>query len=164
MTKKTTLYILCGLPAAGKSTLCQLRQGRVITADIIRKGIVGSLGDSDHDEFVWETALNAAEYFLQFGDVYYDATNSTRARRKPFVDKAKELGKDVVCVWVATPLEVCIKQNQRRAKSNPDSPPDWVIEKVAGVFEPPALDEGFAKIEKWLPAPSGMRAQFIYKT
>ena len=164
MTKKTTLYILCGLPAAGKSTLCQLRQGRVITADIIRKGIVGSLGDSDHDEFVWETALNAAEYFLQLATFTTMQQTPQERGESRLWTRLRSLGKDVVCVWVATPLEVCIKQNQRRAKSNPDSPPDWVIEKVAGVFEPPTLDEGFAKIEKWLPAPSGMRAQFIYKT
>lgn len=164
MTEKTTLYLLCGLPAAGKSTLCKVRQGRVITADIIRKGIVGNLGDSAHDQFVWETALNATEYFLQFSDVYYDATNSTRVRRQPFIEKAKELGKDVVCVWVTTPVDLCILQNQKRAKSTTNELPDWVIEKVASIFEPPTLDEGFVKIEKWLPATGGMRGEFIYKT
>ncbi|MDD2430935.1 MAG: ATP-binding protein [Firmicutes bacterium] len=165
MTDKTTLYLLCGLPASGKTSLCKLRQGRVITADIIRKGIVGNLGDSAHDQFVWDIACRAAGYFLQFSDVYYDATNSTRLRRQPFIEKAKTLEKDVVCVWVNTSLDVCIKQNQKRASSSLETPlPNWVIENVASVFEPPSIDEGFLKIEKWLPSSSGFSGEFVYTT
>lgn len=167
--RKTKLYLLCGLPASGKSSLCKIRQGRIITADIIRQGIVGNKGDSSHDQFVWDMALRAVEYFLQLNDVYYDATNSTRARRAPFTKLAKKLDTEIVCVWVNTPYELCIKQNHRRnllarktclAVGAPL--PDWVITKVAGIFEPPSFSEGFSKIEEWISSPNGFRGEFYY--
>lgn len=152
------LYLLCGLPAAGKSSLCRLRQGRIITSDIIRLGVVGNLGDSCHDEFVWDIALKATEYFLQFEDVYFDATNTTKKRRAPFIELAKKMGKEVVCLWVKTPKEICFKQNEKRGSTVPN----WVIENLEVIFEEPNLNEGYSWIEKWLPTKGGFRGKFIY--
>lgn len=154
----TRLYLLCGLPASGKSSLCRLRQGRIITADTIRLGVVGNLGDSKHDEFVWEIALKATEYFLPQQDVYYDATNSSKKRRAPFIRLAKEMGKEVVCLWVATPKKSCLQQNAQRGNNLPA----WVIENVANSFEEPSFNEGFTWIERWITTPGGFIGQHIY--
>lgn len=154
----TRLYLLCGLPAAGKSSLCRLRQGRIITSDIIRLGVLGNTGDSSHDEFVWNLALKAAEYFLEFSDVYYDATNTSQKRRAPFVSLAHKLGKEVVCIWVSTPKKQCLRQNQKRLSALPD----WVIENVAKDFESPSLEEGFAWIESWVASENGFKGHFSY--
>lgn len=162
----TRLYLVCGLPASGKSSLCKLRQGRIITADIIRLGVVGNTGDSMHDNFVWDIALNAVDYFLQFSDVYYDATNSTIKRRAPFIEVAKRQKKEIVCVWVNTPKDLCIKQNQKRTKAlnYPASAlPDWVIENVSKIFEPPTLAEGYEWIEEWTPNSCGYMGRFTYR-
>lgn len=141
------LTITCGIPGSGKTSWamaeCERKPDvriKLISSDEVRRFVTGSYGDSEHDRFVLNLCQTIVEHFLDFGfEVIYDATNPTPVSRELWVGLASRLGIPIRCVWVDTPLDICLSRNSRRENIVPDS----VIRRIHDVFVPPGDSEGF---------------------
>ena len=138
------LYIMCGLPGAGKSTFTKSRPDlNVVNLDSIREELFGDEAIQRNPRRVFSIACERVNMFLRSGqDVIFDGTNVTRRRRRNLMKIFPN--NDYVCVWIATELSECLRRNQIR----PRHVPDEVIANYARKFVEPTLDEGFCEILK----------------
>ncbi len=124
--KVERLVALCGAPGAGKSTWIE-RHAR---------------GEEGH-----RTA-------------FYDDLLNTTWRRKPWLDglastlpapdgPAAALRASVEIVVVKRPLEMAVRSVQKRARSGGHDVPVEAMRKFHEQFEPPTLDEGFARVRTY---------------
>lgn len=119
------LIVLMGLPASGKSKLCErlekLKAVRV-NRDAIRKrlyGDEGTLGDTKVVNGEYFKELRAA--FAAGGPVISDNVNITFFHRKGTLNAAREAGyNDITIVWVDVPLEVALERNRNRDRKVPE--------------------------------------------
>ncbi|HHV35118.1 MAG TPA: ATP-binding protein [Syntrophomonadaceae bacterium] len=143
---KGKLVILIGPPAAGKSTWLYQFSGEVISTDDIRRQEFGVQFDQRIEPAVWHLAYERLEKAIRSGkDVCFDATNTTRNRRKPLIDIAKKYGVSVEGVVFLWELDVLIKRNRERPPGK--KVPEEVIENKLQELEVPSYEEGFNKIE-----------------
>jgi len=80
------------------------------------------------------------------GAVYFDATFTQAWAREPIIEFAKQAGKEVEAVVMATPISVCVDRNDCRT---PDRQvPHDVVEKMSRSLagDPPKKSEGFDRI------------------
>ncbi len=75
-------------------------------------------------------------------DALFDATNVSRARRRPLIRLAQRHGLTPVAVFMDCPVSVAHERNQRR----PNPVPRAVLENFARRLERPTSDEGFAEV------------------
>lgn len=139
-----TLYIMCGLPGAGKSTFTTSRPDlETVCMDRIRFELFGDEAVQTNGRRVFEIAMARVKNALEAGrDCVFDGTNTTRRRRRALMQRFS--GVRFVCVWVATPLDLCIQRNAARTRVVPVE----VIKRYAQNFMTPDLSEGFAEILK----------------
>ncbi len=161
--KKSTLFLLCGLPASGKSTFAHSVSGAEwLSSDIIREEFFGSEEIQFDDDFlrkrgyktelkegekrkicnniVFSTLYERARAALSKGtDVVLDATSINAVSRKTALDTLRGSYDKAICVWLDTPLEECKRRNAKRSRVVPE----LVLEQMATRFEPPLLSEGF---------------------
>jgi predicted kinase len=116
-----TLYIMIGLPGAGKSSFAKrfLAHAERVSLDEIRSNrLEVRPWNSKIEETVKNTAEDMVLQFLTSGrDVVVDATNLTAFHRQRWIGLAEGLAK-VVLVVIETPVDVCI---ERRAGVIPAS-------------------------------------------
>jgi predicted kinase len=115
---KGKLVILIGPPAAGKSTWLYQFSGEVISTDDIRRREFGVQYDQQLEPAVWQLAYERLEEYIRSGkDVCFDATNTTRGRRKPLIELAKKIRS--LCGRCGFPSGAgCLNQAQQK-------PPSW---------------------------------------
>jgi predicted kinase len=143
---KGKLVILIGPPAAGKSTWLHQFSGEVISTDDIRRREFGVQYDQQLEPAVWQLAYERLEKYIRSGkDVCFDATNTTRGRRKPLIELAKKYGAGVEGVVFLQELDVLIKRNRSRPPGK--KVPEEVIKDKLQELEMPSYEEGFDKIE-----------------
>jgi predicted kinase len=143
---KGKLVILIGPPAAGKSTWLYQFSGEVISTDDIRRREFGVQYDQQLEPAVWQLAYERLEEYIRSGkDVCFDATNTTRGRRKPLIELAKKYGAGVEGVVFLQELDVLIKRNRSRPPGK--KVPEEVIKDKLQELEMPSYEEGFDKIE-----------------
>ena len=120
--KKYTLYILCGIPASGKSTWAQEQIQKYpndtwVSRDNIRFSMVKSPKEYFSQEkkvyhmYIAEIqkAINA-----QKGNIYADATHINKASRMKLL-RALNISKvNVKVIVFHTPLEICYERNENR--------------------------------------------------
>ena len=88
------------------------------------------------DDFPPSKFLNCNEAVKQAdGEVVVEGIYNLRCRRKKLLEAVKKDEKKV-CIWLNTPIEECIKRENR------GRPRQVVI----GPFQPPTLDEGWDEI------------------
>ena len=118
-----SVYILCGMPGAGKSTFCKnhLPNCKVVSRDIIRfeLGYTSSVGDKSvgtkhHEQQVTIRENELIKEYLEDGyDIVLDNMNggkyikTTVENIKSIVPNAKIIGYNIV-----TPLEKCIERRK----------------------------------------------------
>jgi predicted kinase len=140
------LTILVGPPAAGKSTWRQHFKGEVISTDTIRNEEFGVQFDPQLEPLVWRRAYQRLAQSLAEGkDVCFDATNVTKARRRPLIKMARAAGARVEAVVLNPGLETLLRRDAAR-------PPGKrvgreVLLDIYRQLELPAPDEGFDRIE-----------------
>ena len=129
-----TLYVMCGIPASGKSTL-----SKKIASDYgITRFSLDEMGYIRQHRII-PYIIDA----LENGDsVVADSLYTIKEWRKELLEAVKEIECKRILVYMDIPLNVCIQRNRNR-----DNPlPDYCIENEFEHFENPSLDEGWDKI------------------
>jgi len=144
----TTLYVLCGLPGAGKSTWARENAGRlqavVVCSDDVRRDFEADGRDPrDGDSVFAEVERRARGLLRADRSVVLDATHIQRRYRTYIQDVVSGIDVQRVAVWFVVSLEVCLQRNAgRNSPSFGDRRmPDEFVHALAEAFEPPAGDE-----------------------
>lgn len=140
------LVILIGPPAAGKSTWLQQFQGEVISTDQIRSEQFGVQFDPGVEPAVWRTAYHRIEAALAAGRVVcFDATNTTRERRRPLIQIARRYQAAVEGIAFIQERDVLLERNASRPPGK--KVPEEVLIAKLQELELPSFDEGFDRIQ-----------------
>jgi predicted kinase len=144
------VYILCGIPFAGKSTLAHMLAAQRGWTHVDVDAIAESLLDSS-DEAVTEeqwTAAFAASYeqvaksLVKGQSVVHDATNFGRTARDHVRAIAHQFGSAAFVIYLSVPIE---EANQRRITNQAQLQRHQVSDadfwEVANSLEPPTADE-----------------------
>ena len=146
-----TLYILCGLPFAGKTTLANALVRRFDLHRVVIDDINGERGLWD-DEIglspeewanTYQEAYRRIDAFLGAGEsVIDDSVNFTRSLRDQLRDIARRRAAQAIVVFV----DVSLDEARRRWRANRqtavrDDVRDADFANVADHFEPPQADE-----------------------
>ncbi len=160
------LYILCGLPYAGKTTLARFLQRQLgwvyIALDDINgefgRGLNGAAITPDEWEHTYQQAYQRIRHVLRQGKtVLFDAANFTREQRETLRTFAKEEGKTSRVIYVTTSEEVA----RIRWMANSIYPTRSIVrdedfQQVVDKFEAPTADEhvllfdGQSTPQQWL--------------
>ena len=144
------LFLMSGVPGAGKSTFLKNRVKKdtsvVISRDVIRFSIVKPEEDyfSHEDEVLtifWEQ-INEA--LAADKNVFVDQTSLTPRARKWLLQHVEGYTYANI-VWIDEDLETCLKRNEMRRGTRAYMPQD-VIRRMYNQFIEPSLDEGFYRI------------------
>lgn len=137
--------MMVGIAGSGKSTKAAeiaVQEGAiVISSDTIRKELYGD--EAIHgDNQVYQTMEDRTMIALRGGaSVVYDATNVVASRRKELLAKLPT-GVEKECVWVNTPIERALQNNEGRARHVAER----VIYRQATQLEAPTEGEGWDTI------------------
>lgn len=161
MSTRPKLFVLCGLPFAGKSTLARMLEERF---GLVRIEIDASLVPGSNGEFgerQWRIAVQrsfrALHLALNRGDsVVWDSASLTRLQRGRIRATGERYGAEIALIHVATPET----ERRRRKTANLDSRnrldvPDKDFEEAQRAFEPPTDDEralifdGIEPMDEW---------------
>jgi tRNA uridine 5-carbamoylmethylation protein Kti12 len=137
----TTLYLICGIPGSGKTTLAH-QLARQHNAKIHSyDNIPNARQNSDRDGIIKKQWIEAMNADLRNGhSVVCDSTNLTSDSRK-WVTQRLVSCKKVLIVKVV-PMEVCLQRNKGREYEVPEHR----IELARQALEPPTPDEGWDQI------------------
>ena len=144
------LYLMCGVPGAGKSTFLKnhikKENSIIISRDKIRFSIVKPDEEyfSNEKEVVkifWEQ-INKA--LAENKNVFVDQTSLTPRSRKWLLQHITGYEHASV-IWIDENLETCLKRNEER-RGTRSYVPENTIHIMYNQFVEPSLDEGFTCI------------------
>lgn len=123
---KPCFYMMCGLPGSGKSTHAKQLRCKVFSSDEIREELFGTADDTvnteDKHKIVFQTLHNRIKECLKSGEsAVYDATNINWKTRKAFLQEIKNIPCYKVCNIIATPYDICLRNNKSRDRVVPES-------------------------------------------
>jgi len=134
-----------GLPGSGKSTWLERQGSAAISSDWIRQVLADDPTDQTIHARVFLTMRYLLRHRLAIGRPvsYVDATHLTPEERRPYIELGRWYGCDVDALFFDVPLEVCRERNRRRQRVVPGE----AIARMAAKLTPPAMAEGFTKID-----------------
>jgi len=146
-----TMYILCGLPFSGKTTLAKqivaARDMAHVNIDHIKADEGYFVSDDQVPDADWAGIYDVVHASLlmplRLGrDVLYDASNLTRKERDEMRELATSRGFDAKLIYVAT-TEAVVRQRWQANKANPTrfDLPSVVLDEAIATFEEPSRDE-----------------------
>lgn len=162
---KSAVYILCGIPFSGKSTLARLLAQRCGWTHVDVDAIVRSLiapGEQFITDHQWDQAFSrsyeiVADSLARRQSAIHDATNYARTVRDRLRAIARQYDASAHVIYVNIPFDVA---NQRRhanqAQSQRHQVSDADFQEVVNNLEPPTVDEsvlvfdGTLDIETWI--------------
>lgn len=146
------LFILMGIPGAGKSSFVSthIKSGFTqawISRDMIRFDIVKENESyfSKEDE-VFKKFIEHINHHLADGyDVFADATHLNKKSRAKLLKNLTVKPQEVSVIWLQTPLNECIKRNEKRAGTRSYVPPTQIC-RMAKSLQMPTFDEDINKV------------------
>lgn len=138
-----TLFVLCGIPASGKTTLAKELEEQT-GAKVHSLDDMASYGDEqDTDGKLHKQWIANIKADLQNGNsVVCDSTALTSIGRRWIISQFSDINCEKVLVVKAVPVEVCLERNENRACKVTEKH----IRNAARVLEPPTKDEGWDRI------------------
>ena len=136
-------YVLCGIPASGKTTLAHqlAEQHNAIVHSY--DDIPNAWGNRDLDGSFYSQWMDNIKADLRNGNsVVCDSTALTSFNRKKMLEELSDFNCEKVLCVKAVPVEVCVLRNKGRFREVQE----YQIELSARLLEPPAKDEGWDKI------------------
>lgn len=129
-----TLYVMCGIPGSGKSTLSKqiANKHNAVRLSLDEMGYVRQFKLIPH----------LVEVLERGESVVADSLYTKLQWRTELLDAVKGIECKRVLICMNTPLDVCIQRNRGREKPLPD----FVVEHQFEQFEKPTLDEGWDEI------------------
>jgi hypothetical protein len=148
-----TLYLLMGLPGAGKTTVAKeiesITKAVRLSSDEARLMIwpEPDFTESEHSQ-LYDYLNEQTENLLAAGkDVIYDANLNRREHRQEKYDLAKKVGADVVLCWVKTPEEIALERRITEAHHHKLVPKHEdaksMFKRIASVIEEPGNSEPY---------------------
>lgn len=129
-----TLYLFCGAPASGKSTLSK-QMAEQCNAERIS---FDERHYMRHNEMI-PPILEALE---DGKNVVADSLFAYVKQRKMILEALKDVSCRKILVCMTTPLDECLRRNANRKNHLPD----FVVESFFQSIEPPTLEEGWDEI------------------
>lgn len=147
-----TLYLLCGIPYSGKSTLAKkdsvLSKLSCLSSDAIILAKAEQHGTT-YDKIFLESIKEAEKEFFKQVNEHFDAgksfvidrTNGNPKTRRKLCQKAKEQGYRAVCIYFEPPSDeeierrIAMRKNQSLSLQR--------VQAFKNSFVLPTLDEGF---------------------
>ncbi|MFX1366693.1 MAG: AAA family ATPase [Promethearchaeota archaeon] len=138
MVNQNFLICLVGLPASGKSTFANaLKIGltkkfdnlnvKIVDPDIIRHNLTPDEFDHDKEQIIRKENLNVIRRELERGNIVIsDDLNYYTSMRHELKVIAEMLNLMFFMIYVATPIEICLKWNNYRGNPIPNN----VIKKI----------------------------------
>lgn len=144
----TTLYVLIGLPGAGKSTWARQNADRlhavVIGSDEVRREFQANGQNPLNGDQVFAEVERRARALLQTDQsVMLDATHYQRRYRTYAIDLARQLSVPCVALWFDAPLTDALRRNEWRTgdRFGEQRMTDDFIRDIAAHLDPPGKDE-----------------------
>jgi predicted kinase len=144
----TTLYVLSGLPGAGKSTWARKNAGRlqavIVCSDDVRRDFQADGRDPLDGDLVFAEVERRARCLLEADrSVILDATHFQRRYRTYVRRVVNGIGVRRVAILFDVPLETCLARNAGRSSLafGDRQMTDELVRGLAAVFEPPGDDE-----------------------
>lgn len=154
---KPTLYLMMGLPGAGKTTAAKIIEeltGAVrLSSDEARLMIwpQPTFSEAEHAELYEYLDEQTARLLRAGKSVVYDANLNRFKHRQEKYRLAQGLNAATVLCWVQTPRETAKKRRLEAVEHHQLVPktedPASMFERIAEVIEPPANDEPFTVID-----------------
>lgn len=150
--KKPIFFMLVGLPYSGKSVQAEKMKeqyGAVVhSSDAIREEILGDAQDQNNNGKVFEVLHRRVFEDLSAGkNVVYDATNISYKRRMDALQRINKIDCQKVCLFMATPFDVCIERSKNRERVVPYE----VVERMYKTIWIPNVYEGWDYVELIYP-------------
>jgi predicted kinase len=151
--KQKTVFLLCGIPASGKSTWARAHMTPTtewISRDKVRFSIVREDEEYfSHEDEVFDTFIAYINQTLENPEVdtiFIDATHISKgARRKVLSRIRKQNIAELNCVWFDVSLDTCLARNHLRAGR--ERVPETAIENMyKSKTYPSKIEEGFNTI------------------
>ncbi len=136
---------MVGLPGSGKSTWLENNHCPTLSSDEMRRLLCDDPTNQTIHGIVFSMIRKLLHLRLQLGAkiTYLDATNLTPGDRRAFIKIAELYGAHPEALFFDTPVEVCLERNRGRERVVPED----VIRHLALKLRPPAVAEGFEKID-----------------
>lgn len=114
---KSTVYVLCGLPASGKSTWTQNNKHLPrVSFDFAREELGLRHGQND-GKAVHQVIDNAKDYLRKGQDFIWDATHLSKQMRTKTLDLIHRYDGRSIIVYLEAPFEELLRRNQARDSS-----------------------------------------------
>lgn len=137
-----TLYILCGIPASGKSTLsCELSthyNAKLHCYDSLPNAHNPRQKDAVHAQMWTDIVKDLRNGY----NVVCDDLHTKREWRENILNVLADVECQKILVVMTTPLDECLKRNVNRTARLPD----FVLYDLHEKYESPTLDEGWDEI------------------
>ena len=162
---KSTLYLMCGLPFSGKTTLAQSLAAQCgfvhLDLDVLarEKSLLPEEGINDEQwGHIFHDVYQQVATLLASGQsVIVDAVNFDKAGRNRFRTIAQQSGSFVYVIYINLPVQE-IEKRRQVTKANAERPPvrDEDFVELTAEFEIPALEEnlliynGTQSISEWV--------------
>ena len=136
-------YVLCGIPASGKSTfskqLAIKYNAKRYCFDDIPESRNSKKSRQAHHKF-WDNISKD----LEFQNVVCDDLNVTVESRQLLLEHLSGVECRKIIYVMTTPLEECLKRNEKR--QGIERLPEFVIHSLYSILELPTLSEGWDEI------------------